>query len=140
MTAAAGAEPSRPTGRHWAVLLASAVCEMVWAIALSESNGFREPVPTLVFAVAAVVSLAGLAYGMRGIPIGVAYAVWTGIGAALTVGVAMLLGTEPVTPAKLLFLGGIIACVVGLRFAAAPPIDTRSAAARAEPAPADPAG
>lgn len=105
---------------HWPVLLASAVLEAVWAIALAESQGFSILAPTIVFFVAAPLSMVGLAYAMRGIPVSVAYAVWTGTGAALTVAAAMVMGSEPVSALKLLFLAGIIGCVIGLKFAKDP--------------------
>ena len=59
--------------------------------------------------------MAGLAYAMRGIPIGTAYAVWTGLGAALTVTYAITFGGESSSALKVLFLAGIIACVIGLK-------------------------
>ncbi|MGE2836199.1 DMT family transporter [Mycobacterium sp. SMC-4] len=99
----------------WLVLIVSAVFEAVWATALGQSDMFSEPVPTVVFAVAAVASFAGLGIAARSIPIGTAYAVWTGIGAALTVGYAMATGEESVSLAKLVFLTGIIVAVAGLR-------------------------
>ena len=96
-------------------MLLSAVFEAVWATALGASDMFSRPAPTVVFVVAAVVSFAGLAWATRTIPIGTAYAVWTGVGAALTVGYAMATGEESVSPAKLVFLAGIIGAVAGLR-------------------------
>lgn len=101
---------------HWIVLLASALLEAVWAIAMHDSNGFTLLVPSLVFAVACPLSMVGLGFAMRGLPISVAYAIWTGLGAALTVVASMLLGSEPASPLKLLFIAGIIGCVVGLKF------------------------
>lgn len=99
----------------WLILLVSAVLEAVWASALGASYGFTRPVPTVVFVVGLVLSMAGLARAVRDIAIGTAYAVWTGVGAALTVGYAMVVGTEPVSALRLLFLTGIIAAVVGLK-------------------------
>ena len=99
----------------WIVLLASAVFEAVWATALGRSNGFTEPVPTVVFALALTVSMLGLGWAAKHLPIGTAYSVWVGVGAALTVGFAMATGTEPVSPAKLVFIAGIITAVVGLK-------------------------
>jgi quaternary ammonium compound-resistance protein SugE len=99
----------------WAVLILSGVLEAVWATALDRSDGFSKPVPTIVFGVALALSMAGLAYAMRSIPLGTAYAVWVGIGAVLTVTYAMAIGAEQVSIAKVLLLGGIIACVVGLK-------------------------
>ncbi|NKX54144.1 DMT family transporter [Arthrobacter mobilis] len=102
---------------HWTVLLASAALEAVWATALGMSNGFTEPLPTAVFFAGMVLSMAGLGYAMRGVPLGTAYAVWTGLGAVLTVAWSVLSGGEEAGPLKLLFLAGIIACVIGLKFA-----------------------
>lgn len=103
----------------WIVLLASAVLEAVWANALSASQGFTRPVPTAVFAVSVLASVAGLAWAMRTIPTGTAYATWTGVGAVLTVIWASATGTEQLTPVKVVLLAGIIACVAGLK--ASPP-------------------
>jgi len=99
----------------WVVLLASAVLEAVWATALGASEGFSRPLPTVVFAVALVASMAGLGYAARSIPIGTAYAVWTGVGAALTVGYAMATGTEELSPLRVLFLACIVSAVIGLK-------------------------
>lgn len=99
----------------WIVLIVSAVFEAVWATALGLSNGFSEPVPTVVFAVALVASMLGLGWAARSITIGTSYAVWVGIGAALTVSYAMLTGAEAFSVAKALFIVGIIGAVIGLK-------------------------
>lgn len=101
----------------WVVLLASAVLEAVWATALGRSDGLTEPVPTAVFAVALVGSMVGLARASRTIPIGVGYAVWVGVGAALTVGFGIVAGGEPASPARIALLAGIVVCVAGLHHA-----------------------
>lgn len=105
----------------WAILLVSAVMEAVWATALGESDGLTRPVPTTVFLVFGVLSLVGLGQAMRSIPTGTAYAVWTGLGAVLTVAWAAATGAEPLTPLKVVFLVGIIGCAAGLKFTAAEP-------------------
>ncbi|WP_196777832.1 DMT family transporter [Lentzea aerocolonigenes] len=94
---------------YWAVLLVSAVLEAVWATALSNGNH-------VVFAIAATLSMVGLSVGMKRITVGTAYAVWVGVGAALTVTWAMITGEESVSAWKIVFLTGIIACVIGLKF------------------------
>ena len=99
----------------WIVLLLSGVLEAVWAAALDRSEGFSHPAPTIVFVVALGLSMAGLSVAMRSIPLGTAYAVWVGVGAVLTVGYAMATGAEPVSIARILLLGGIVACVIGLK-------------------------
>jgi quaternary ammonium compound-resistance protein SugE len=99
----------------WLVLVLSGVLEAVWATALGRSEGFSRLAPSVVFAVALVLSMLGLAYAMRELPVGTAYAVWVGIGAVLTVVIAMVSGEEAVSPVKLLLLAGIVGCVVGLK-------------------------
>jgi quaternary ammonium compound-resistance protein SugE len=99
----------------WLVLVLSGVLEAVWATALGRSEGFSRLAPSVVFAVALVLSMVGLAYAMRELPVGTAYAVWVGIGAVLTVVIAMVSGEEAASPVKLLLLAGIFGCVVGLK-------------------------
>ena len=100
---------------YWIVLVVSGVLEAVWATALGRTEGFTRLAPTAVFVVALAASMAGLAYAMRGLPIGTAYAVWVGIGAALTAGYAMWSGQEPVSVLRVLLLLGIVGCVIGLK-------------------------
>lgn len=104
--------------RAWTVLLVSAVLEAVWATALGLSQGFSLIVPTIVFALALTLSMIGLATAMRAIPMGTAYAVWVGVGAALTVTWAMLTGVESASVVKVLLLVGIVGCVAGLKLVA----------------------
>ena len=99
----------------WLVLLASAVLEAVWATALGLSDGLTRPLPTIVFAVTATFSMLGLGVAIRSIPLGTAYAIWVGIGAALTVGWAMATGVEAFSVLKLLFIAGIVGCAAGLK-------------------------
>ncbi|MFW6600378.1 DMT family transporter [Propionibacteriaceae bacterium Y2011] len=99
----------------WLILIISAGFEAVWATALGMSDGFARPVPTIVFLVAGAISMIGLARALKEIPIGTAYAVWTGIGTALTVTYAMVTGTEAVSAAKIVCLVGIIGAVIGLK-------------------------
>ena len=99
----------------WIVLVISGILEAVWATALGKSEGFTRLWPSIIFVGALVLSMAGLAYSMRDIPVGTSYAVWVGIGAALTVGYAMFFGGEGVSVVKLLLVLGIVSCVVGLK-------------------------
>lgn len=101
----------------WIVLVLSGALEAVWATALGRSDGLSRPVPTLVFGVAVVASMGGLGYAMRTLPVGTAYAVWVGIGAALTVGWAMATGGEAFSAVKVALIIGLIGCVVGLKLA-----------------------
>jgi len=99
----------------WLVLVLSGVLEAVWATALGRSEGFTRLTPSLVFAGALVLSMVGLAYAMRELPVGTAYAVWVGIGAVLTVVIAIVSGEESVSAVKVLLLAGIVGCVLGLK-------------------------
>jgi quaternary ammonium compound-resistance protein SugE len=99
----------------WVILIISGVLEAVWATALGKSEGFSKPIPTVTFAVGLLLSMAGLAFAMRDLPTGTAYAVWVGIGASLTVAYAMITGAEPFSVLKLIFILGIVACVIGLK-------------------------
>ncbi|MXG89338.1 DMT family transporter [Nocardioides flavescens] len=101
----------------WVVLVVSGVLEAVWAVALGRSEGFSRLVPSLVFAGGLALSMAGLAYAMRTLPVGTSYAVWVGIGAALTVAHGMATGEEAVSLVKVLLILGLIGCVVGLKLA-----------------------
>lgn len=102
----------------WLVLVLSGVLEAVWATALGRTEGFTRPVPSLVFGVACTLSMVGLAWAMRSLPVGTAYAVWVGVGAALTVAYGMATGAEAVSLVRVLLILGIVGCVVGLKVAA----------------------
>jgi quaternary ammonium compound-resistance protein SugE len=100
----------------WLVLVLSGVLEAVWATALGRSEGFTRLAPSLTFAGALVLSMAGLAYAMRELPVGTSYAVWVGIGASLTVAYAMVTGEESASLMKVLLVAGIIISVAGLKY------------------------
>lgn len=99
----------------WIILILSGILEAVWATALGKSEGFTKLWPSIIFFVAVIVSMLGLAWAMREIPTGTAYAVWVAIGASLTVIYAMVTGSEPASVIKILLLLGIIGCVIGLK-------------------------
>jgi quaternary ammonium compound-resistance protein SugE len=99
----------------WLVLVLSGVLEAVWATALGRSEGLSRPGPTLLFFAALALSMGGLAFAMRDLPVGTAYAVWVGIGAVLTVTYAMATGSESASVVKVLLLAGIVGCVIGLK-------------------------
>ena len=100
---------------YWFVLLLSGVLEAVWATALAATDGFRRPRPTLLFAISLVLSMAGLAWAMTGLPAGTAYAVWVGIGAVGTVLLAVARGKERLDLARGLLLLLLVGCVAGLK-------------------------
>lgn len=101
----------------WFVLIVAGVLEAVWAVALGKSEGFTRLMPSVVFLAALAASMAGLGYAMRTLPIGTAYAVWVGIGAALTVAFGMVTGDEPANLVRVLLICGLIGCVIGLKLA-----------------------
>ena len=110
---------------HWIILLISAVLEAVWATALGQSQGFTAPLPTAVFALGLVLSMLGLGYAAKRIPMSTAYAVWTGTGAALTVTWAMVMGNETPSTLRIVFLAGIVASVIGLKLVPAKAVEPR---------------
>ena len=99
----------------WLVLVLSGVLEAVWAVALGRSDGFSRLTPSLVFLAGLALSMGGLAYALRTLPVGTGYAVWVGVGASLTVAFGMASGAETVNAVTVLLLVGLVRCVVGLK-------------------------
>ncbi|MFP5020951.1 DMT family transporter [Pseudonocardia phyllosphaerae] len=99
----------------WILLVVSGLLETVWASALSASRGFSRLTPSIVFAVALLLSMTGLALALRTLPVGTAYAVWVGIGAIGTAVYGMVALGDSVSTARLLCLLAIVAGVVGLK-------------------------
>ncbi|MEC5179645.1 DMT family transporter [Arthrobacter sp. CG_A4] len=105
----------------WIILIFSGALEAVWAAALhrtSQNTGRRRIAPAAIFLVSVMASLGGLAIAMQSIPTGTAYAVWVGVGVVLTSAYAMITKVEPATAGRILLLGGIVACVAGLKLVA----------------------
>jgi len=99
----------------WLALVVAGLFEVGWAIGLKYTDGFSRPVPTALTIAAMVVSIALLAWAMKFLPVGTAYAVWTGIGAIGTVVLGIVLFGEPATVARLVSIGLILAGIVGLK-------------------------
>jgi quaternary ammonium compound-resistance protein SugE len=99
----------------WIVLIGSGILEAVWATALGKSEGLSKLWPSVIFFGGLAVSMLGLAYAMREIPTGTAYAVWVGIGATLTVVWAMITGDSDISWVRILLLIGLVGCIVGLK-------------------------
>ena len=99
----------------WFVLILSGVLETVWAVALDRSAGFSRPLPSAIFGVALVLSMAGLGYALRSIPVGTGYAVWVGIGAIGTALIGMIALGESTSLPRVLCLLLVISGVVGLK-------------------------
>lgn len=100
----------------WLVLFVAGLFEIVWAIGLEYSDGLSEPLPTAGTVVALLISMLLLAKAVQNLPIGTAYAVWTGIGAVGTATLGIVLFDEPATTLRLLFISVIIFGIVGLHF------------------------
>lgn len=99
----------------WLVLVVSGLLEAVWAVALSRSAGFTRPGPTMVFGCALVLSMAGLGYALRTIPVSTGYAVWVGIGVAGAALAGMAFLGEAASVPRVLSLVLVVAGVVGLK-------------------------
>ena len=99
----------------WLVLFFSGLLETVWAAALGESKGFSRPFPSALFGVSLVLSMAGLAYALRTIPVGTGYAVWVGIGAVGTAVYGIVALGEPASVGRILCLVLIVGGVAGLK-------------------------
>ncbi|MDS0296005.1 SMR family transporter [Halogeometricum sp. S3BR5-2] len=101
----------------WLVLIGAAFFETAWAVGLEYADGFSNLRATAFVAVALVVSMAGLAAAVEVLPVGTAYAVWTGIGAVGTVLLGIVLFDESTSPVRLACIVAIVAGVAGLRLA-----------------------
>jgi quaternary ammonium compound-resistance protein SugE len=99
----------------WIVLVLSGVLERCGQPRWGSPKVFSRLGASIVFLFGLIASMAGLAYAMRGLPVGTAYAVWVGIGAVLTIVYAMITGVEPLSALKVVFLMMIIGGVIGLK-------------------------
>lgn len=103
------------SGSAWAVLLLAGLCEVAWAVGLKYTEGFSRLWPSVGTVVAMVASVVLLGLSLRTLPLGTAYAVWTGIGAVGTALLGMLLFAESREVARLVCIGLIVAGIVGLK-------------------------
>jgi quaternary ammonium compound-resistance protein SugE len=99
----------------WALLFVAGLFETGWAIGLKYTNGFTRLWPSLLTVAAMLVSLGLLGLALRSLPIGTAYAIWTGIGAVGTVVLGVFLFGEPATVLRLACIALIVAGIAGLR-------------------------
>jgi quaternary ammonium compound-resistance protein SugE len=104
----------------WAILIVAGLFEIAWAVGLKYTEGFTRLWPTAFTAVSLAVSMVLLGWSVRTLPLGTAYAVWTGIGAVGTAVAGILLFKEPATAARLACIALIVAGIVGLKFFASP--------------------
>jgi len=100
----------------WVILFVAGLFEIGWAIGLKYTDGFTRLVPTALTAVSLVASMGLLGLAVRSLPIGTAYAVWTGIGAVGTAVLGIVLFREPATAMRLVCLGLIVSGILGLKF------------------------
>lgn len=99
----------------WLALLGAGLLEVGWALGLKYSDGLTRFWPTAATVIAIVLSFALMAWALRSLPFGTAYAVWTGIGAVGSIIVGMLLYSEPTDPVRIICLTLIVAGMVGLK-------------------------
>lgn len=101
----------------WIMLLIAGLCEIVWAVAMKYSDGFSKLWPTVIMVIGYVASVVLLTKAVKGLPVGTAYAVWTGIGAFGTALFGIFLLNEPVNPLRIIFLSLLVISIIGLKFA-----------------------
>lgn len=99
----------------WTVLLVAGLCEVGWAVGLKYTEGFSRLWPSLWTLIAMALSVVLLAWSLKTLPVGTAYAVWTGIGAVGTALLGMALFGEPRETARLVCIGLIVAGILGLK-------------------------
>jgi len=102
----------------WVLLFIAGLFEMGWALGIKYANGFTRPWPTAITVVSLIASMAFLGIAVRTLPLGTAYAIWTGIG---TVGIAIagiLLFQEPATALRIGFIALIVVGILGLKLIA----------------------
>jgi quaternary ammonium compound-resistance protein SugE len=104
----------------WWILILAGLLEVGWAIGLKLSNGFSRPVPSVLTVIGMVASLWLLGLATRTLPIGTAYGVWVGIGAAGAAVLGVVLLGEPLSTPRALFIALLIVSIVGLKLTAAP--------------------
>ena len=103
---------------NWLMLVFAGGFEVAWAVALKYSNGFRNPVAAALCVVSMILSVWLLSIAMRTIPMGTAYAIWTGIGAVGSVAAGIVLFGEPAAAIRLLSAALIVVGIVGLKLTA----------------------
>lgn len=104
---------------HWFYLTVAGLFEIGWAVGLKYTEGFTKPVPTVLTLAAMAVSLWLLGLALKELPMGTAYAVWTGIGSVGTAILGIWLFGDPATVLRLLCIGLIVAGIVGLKLVSA---------------------
>lgn len=99
----------------WLTLFFAGLLEIGWAVGLKYTHGFTRPLPTLLTVLSMIASLFLLGLALRALPVGTAYAIWTGIGTVGTAVLGIVLFQEPATALRLLCIGLILAGIIGLK-------------------------
>lgn len=99
----------------WIILLIAGLFEIGWAVGLKYTEGFTKLVPTVLTGISLVLSMGLLGWAVKTLPLGTAYAVWTGVGAVGTAIVGIVLFKEPATAARLVCLALIVSGILGLK-------------------------
>ncbi|MGL5699369.1 MAG: quaternary ammonium compound efflux SMR transporter SugE [Kluyvera sp.] len=102
----------------WLILFVAGLLEVVWAVGLKYTHGFSRLVPSVITVAAMVVSMALLSWAMKSLPVGTAYAVWTGIGAVGAAITGILLLGESASPMRIASLALIVMGIIGLKLSA----------------------
>jgi quaternary ammonium compound-resistance protein SugE len=100
----------------WVYLFFAGLLEIGWAVGLKYTEGFTKLVPSVLTVASMIASIVLLGLSLKTLPMGTAYAVWTGIGAVGTAALGIYLFAEPATAARLASIGLIVAGIVGLKF------------------------
>ncbi len=101
----------------WSMLFIAGLFEIGWAIGLKYTDGFTRLLPSVLTGISMLFSIVLLGLALRELPIGTAYAVWTGIGAVGTAALGIVLFNDPATAARLVCIGLIVAGILGLKMA-----------------------
>lgn len=103
---------------NWILLLIAGVFEVIWAVGLKYTNGFTKLWPSVGVVIAMIISVVLLAYAMRELPVGTAYAIWVGVGAIGTAVVGMMLLGDPISTGRIVSLVLVASGIIGLKLSA----------------------
>lgn len=100
---------------HWGILILAGLFEVGWAVGLKYTHGFTRLVPTVLTVTCIIISMGLLGIALRALPIGTAYAIWTGIGTVGTVALGIVLLGESASALRLACIGLIVVGILGLK-------------------------
>ena len=101
---------------NWILLIIAGILEIIWAVGIKYSEGFTKVIPSVVTIFCMILSMGLLSYASRSLPLGTAYAVWTGIGAVGTAIAGIYLFNEPKDLPRIICISFIILGIIGLKF------------------------